>query len=181
MDPVTVAAAISATKLVLKGAKDVASIASSMDALLHAKEAHEKNKAEKPDDTIAQKNQSILQQRTKDGGEDTDLSTIVNEIDAQKRLERDLKDLENEINKRWPVAPGEKKTWTVILETREQRKKEKAERIEKQKKEAEEKRKKDRALWHKIIVEGGKVVVLVAVIAAIGWFLWWASTAPKIR
>ena len=40
MDPVTVAAAISATKLLVKGAKDISSIASSVDGLFHAKEQH---------------------------------------------------------------------------------------------------------------------------------------------
>tara|TARA_R100000995_G_scaffold30176_1_gene13420 strand:- start:2131 stop:2676 length:546 start_codon:yes stop_codon:yes gene_type:complete len=181
MDPVTVAAAISATRLVLKGAKDISSIASSMDALLHAKEAHEKNRSEKPADTIAEKNQNILQQRTHDGGEEDDLSTIVNEIDAQKRMEVELKHLENEINKRWPVAQGEKKTWTVILETREQRKKEKAERIEKQRLAAKTKKERDRVFWHKVLIEGSKAVVILVCVGLMTWFLWWASTAPKIR
>ncbi len=136
--------------------------------MLHHKEAHEKNIASKPTDAVAAKNQSILQKRTADGGGEDDLSTIVNEIDAQKRLERNIQDLADEINRRWPVPHGEKKTWDVILETRDQRKKEKEERLKKEREEAEARREAIKR-WAIIFAQLAGIAIFAA---AVGYYIW---------
>ena len=66
MDPITIAAAITATKTLVKSAKGVQEIAHGLDGLFHAKEQHEKNKSNNPGSSIGEKNKSILQKRTKD-------------------------------------------------------------------------------------------------------------------
>ena len=86
-----------------------------------------------------------------------------------------------EINRKWPSKVGEKTTWDQILE---QRKKLLAERAADQlaKENAlAKKAKADKIFWHKVAVEAGKILILCVVVAAIGAFLYYASTAPKIR
>ena len=182
MDPLTLAAitsGVTAVKSMLGTAKDIKSIAGQIDALLgHTEEADNP----KPQKKLTRQ-QQILRIRTGggDGSDETDLSEAADAVLARKEAQNQLDLLKAEINKKWPVKPGEQTTWDAILEEREKRIKEKKERVKKAKEEAKKKREHDRALWHKILVEGGKVVILVAVIGVIAWFLWWASTAPKIR
>ena len=60
MDPITIAAAITATKTLVKSAKGVQDIAHGLDGLFQAKEQHEKNKNRKPGSSIGEKNKSCL-------------------------------------------------------------------------------------------------------------------------
>ena len=68
MDPLTIAAAIAATKTLVKSAKGVQEIAHGLDGLFQAKEQHENNKDHKAGSSIGKKNKSILQKRARDDG-----------------------------------------------------------------------------------------------------------------
>ena len=59
--------------------------------------------------------------------------------------------------------------------------KEKAEAKKLAKEKARQQKIDDKVFWHKVLVESGKVVFLLAVIVGIGWFLHYASTVPKGR
>ena len=61
MDPLTIAAAIAATKTLVKSAKGVQDIVHGLDNVFHAQDEHEKNKTNKPGSSIGEKNKSILQ------------------------------------------------------------------------------------------------------------------------
>ena len=173
MDPITIAAAITATKTLVKSAKGVQEIAHGLDGLFHAKEQHEKNKSHNPGSSIGEKNKSILQKRAKDDGSETSMSSAAAAVIEQKQLEQQLNDLKDEINRKWPTKVGEKTTWDLILEERKKRIADKKERERKEKIEAEERAEKRKAL----LFELAKGLAVVAIAGGIGWFLWWAATS----
>ena len=174
MDPITIGAAISATKLLVRGAQDIGQITKSLDTVFHAKEIHEKN-LKKPNNAIAQKNQGILETRAQDAGGATDLSTIANEVIQQKQLEASLKDLEREINRKYPVEFGKTKTWDVILETRSQRQKEEKERIKKKKERQKEEQENNKELWAKVWMWTWQSTIVLCFVGGLLWFLMWAA------
>ena len=173
MDPITIAAAIAATKTLVKSAKGVQEIAHGLDGLFQAKEQHEKNKNHKPGSSIGKKNKSILQKRAKDDGSETSMSSAAAAVIEEKQLQQQLDDLKVEINSKWPSKPGEKTTWELILDERKKRIADKKEREKQKKIEAEE-----RAEQRKIILlEIAKGLAVVIIAGSIGWFLWWAATS----
>tara|TARA_R100000773_G_C4219618_1_gene118211 strand:- start:1503 stop:2042 length:540 start_codon:yes stop_codon:yes gene_type:complete len=174
MDPATIATAIAGTKLLVKGAKDISEITKSLDSVFSAKEAHEKN-VKKPTDSVAKRNQGILEKRAHDGGKDTDISTVANEVIQQKQLEASLKDLEYEINRKYPVPYGEKKTWDLIIEKREEKIKLKKERARKRKEKEALKKEESREFWQKVWMYVWQSVVVVGALGALWWFLVWAA------
>jgi predicted helicase len=173
MDPITIAAAITATKTLVKSAKGVQEIAHGLDGLFQAKEQHEQNKSHNPGSSIGEKNKSILQKRAKDDGSETSMSSAAAAVIEQKQLEQQLNDLKDEINRKWPTKVGEKTTWDLILEERKKRIADKKERERKEKIEAEERAEKRKAL----LFELAKGLAVVAIAGGIGWFLWWAATS----
>ena len=173
MDPITIAAAIAATKTLVKSAKGVQDIAHGLDGLFQAKEQHENNKNHKPGSSIGQKNKNILQKRAKDDGSETSMSSAAAAVIEEKQLKQQLDDLKAEINSKWPSKPGEKTTWELILDERKKRIADKKERERQEKIKAEE-----RAERRKIIlIEIAKGLAVVIIAGGIGWFLWWAATS----
>ena len=104
MDPITVAAAIAATKTLVKSARGIQEIAHGIDGLFHAKEEHEKNKDHEAGSSIGKKNKSILQRRAKDDGSETSMSASAAAIIEQKQLDQQLADLKAEINRGQHIA-----------------------------------------------------------------------------
>lgn len=178
MDPITIAAAIAATKTLVKSARGVQEIAHGLDGLFQAKEQHENNKDHKAGSSIGKKNKSILQKRAKDDGSETSMSSAAAAVIEEKQLKQQLDDLKTEINSKWPSKPGEKSTWELILEEREKRIADKKEREKQEKIEAEE-----RAEHRKeILIEVAKGLVVIIIAGGIAWFLWWAATSgPAVR
>ena len=176
MDPVTIGAAIASAKVLVKGAKDVGDLAKSIDAIFSAREAHEKNiKNKKPVNSVASKNQNILEKRAHDGGKDTDISTVANEVIQQKQLEASLKDLEYEINRKYPVQYGETKTWDLIIEKREEKIKLKKERAKKRREKEALKKEESREFWSKVWMYVWQSVVVIGALGGLYWFLVWAA------
>lgn len=171
MDPITIAAAIAATKTLVKSARGVQEIAHGIDGLFHAKEEHEKNKDHEAGSSIGRKNKSILQKRAKDDGSETSMSASAAAIIERKQLDQQLEDLKNEINRKWPSAPNEPTTWDLILKEREKRVAAKKERERLEKIEAEERAERRK----KLLLELAKGLIVAAIAGGIGTFLYWAA------
>ena len=178
MDPITIGAAIAATRQAVKVAKDLGGIGKDLDALFNHQEAHKKNKKKKHQSDRQSQNADTIRKRAgeedSDDG-DTSISAVASDIIAERELEKSLQGLKNEINKKWPAKGGNKSTWDLILEEREKRVKAKEERKKKAKIAAKEKAEHDKELYHKILVEGGKGIIVLALIGAMAWFLIWAA------
>ena len=173
MDPITIAAAIAATKTLVKSAKGVQEIAHGLDGLFQAKEQHENNKDHKAGSSIGKKNKSILQKRAKDDGSETSMSSAAAAVIEEKQLQQQLDDLKTEINSKWPSKPGEKSTWELILDERKKRIADKKEREKREKIEAEE-----RAESRKeILIEVVKGLAVLVIAGGISLFLYWAATS----
>ena len=178
MDPLTIAAAIAATKTLVKSAKGVQEIVHGLDGVFHAQDEHEKNKGHKAGSSIGQKNKSILQKRAKDDGGDESISAAAAAVIEQKQLDQQIADLKDEINRKWPSKPGEKSTWDQILAEREKRIAAKKEREKQDKLDAEERAERRKAM----LIEAAKGLAVAAVAGGIAWFLWWAATyGPAVR
>ncbi len=171
MDPITVAAAIAATKTLVKSARGIQEIAHGIDGLFHAKEEHEKNKDHEAGSSIGKKNKSILQRRAKDDGSETSMSASAAAIIEQKQLDQQLADLKAEINRKWPSAPKEPTTWDLILKEREKRVAAKKERERLERIEAEERAERRK----KLLLELAKGLIVAAIAGGIGTFLYWAA------
>ena len=171
MDPITVAAAIAATKTLVKSARGIQEIAHGIDGLFHAKEEHEKNKDHEAGSSIGKKNKSILQRRAKDDGSETSMSASAAAIIEQKQLDQQLADLKAEINREWPSAPKEPTTWDLILKEREKRVAAKKERERLERIEAEERAERRK----KLLLELAKGLIVAAIAGGIGTFLYWAA------
>ena len=178
MDPLTIAAAIAATKTLVKSARGVQEIVHGIDGVFHAQDEHEKNKNHKPGSSIGEKNKSILQKRAKDDGGDDSISSAAAAVIEKKQLDQQIADLRDEINRKWPSAPGEKSTWDQILAEREKRVADKKERARREKILAEERAERRKA----ILIEVAKGLAVAAIAGGIVWFLWWAATyGPAVR
>jgi len=173
MDPITIAAAIAATKTLVKSARGVQEIAHGLDGLFQAKEQHENNKDHKAGSSIGKKNKSILQKRAKDDGSETSMSSAAAAVIEEKQLKQQLDDLKAEINSKWPSKPGEKSTWELILEERKKRIADKKEREKQEKIDAEERAEKRKAM----LIEVAKGLAVIVIAGGIGWFLYWAATS----
>ena len=178
MDPLTIAAAIGATKTLLRSARGVQEIMHSVDGILHAKDQHDQNKDRQPGSSIGAKNKSILQKRAKDDGGDDSISSAAAAVIEKKQLDQQIADLKDEINRKWPSGPNEKSTWDQILEEREKRIADKKERARQEKIDAEERAERRKA----ILMEIAKGLSVVAIAGGIGTFLYWAATSgPAVR
>ena len=178
MDPLTIAAAIAATKTLVKSARGVQEIVHGLDGVFQAKDQHDQNKDHNPGSSIGKKNKSILQKRAADDGSETSMSSAAAAVIEQKQLEQQLDDLRDEINRKWPTKPGEKSTWNLILEERDKRVEAKKERAKEQKLLDEERAERRKA----ILIEVAKGLAVAAIAGGIVWFLWWAATyGPAVR
>lgn len=178
MDPLTIAAAIAATKTLVKSARGVQEIVHGLDGVFSAQDAHEKNKNHKAGSSIGAKNKSILQKRAKDDGGDDSISSAAAAIIEKKQLDQQISDLKDEINRKWPSGPNEKSTWDQILDEREKRIADKKERARQEKIDAEERAERRKA----ILMEIAKGLSVVAIAGGIGTFLYWAATyGPAVR
>ena len=149
-----------------------------LDGVFHAQDEHEKNKDHKAGSSIGAKNKSILQKRAKDDGGDDSISSAAAAVIEKKQLDRQISDLKDEINRKWPSKPGEKSTWDQILDEREKRIADKKERAKQAKIDAEERAERRKV----ILIEVAKGLAVAAIAGGIAWFLWWAATyGPAVR
>lgn len=175
MDPVTVAASIAAVKTAVGAARNIQSIGHSLDGLFKAQEEHKKKKAKKKPKT---RMQQVLRMRSGDEGYDdeTSISAVANSVLENKQIEISLVNLAREIDRKWG-----KGTWNQIIQQRKKLIQERKAADQLAKENALRKSKEDKIFWHKILVETGKIVLVLLFTCAVIGFVYWAATAPKIR
>ena len=175
MDPVTIAASIAAVKTAVGAAKNIQSIGHSLEGLFSAQEEQKKKKQKKKPTT---RMQQVLRIRAgdEDYDDDTSISAVANQVLAEKQNHIALENLAREIDKKWGRG-----TWNQILQQRKKLLVEKKAADQLAKENALRKAKEDKIFWHKVLVESGKVVLILLFTAAIFGFVYWAATAPKIR
>ena len=175
MDPVTIAASIAAVKTAVGAAKNIQSIGHSLDGLFKAQEEHKKKKKKKKPKT---RMQQVLRMRSGDEGydDDTSISAVANQVLEDKQTEIALVNLAREIDKKWGRG-----TWNQIIQQRKKLIAERKAADQLAKENALRKAKEDKIFWHKVLVEGCKVLIVLLFTAAVFGFVYWAATAPKIR
>jgi len=175
MDPVTIAASIAAVKTAIGAAKNIQSIGNSLEGLFHAQEQQKKKKGKAKPTT---RMQQVLRMRAGDEGYDdeTSFSAVANKVLEEKQTTRALENLATEIDNKWGSG-----TWQQILQQRKKLLAEKAASEQLVKENALKKAKDDKIFWHKVLVEAGKVAIILVFAAVIIGFVMWAATAPKIR
>jgi len=161
MEPISATlTAIALVKAGLEHAENLKDIGSSIDNLLSQRDQ------KKPVETQQQK---VLRQRTgEDGQDDTSISSVMDEVLAEKSHQIALDNLAYEINKKWPTSPGETTTWDIILKARE-------DKIALAKKNRILKKKRDAEFFDTVFVWLKNITILsgLAILCAIsGYFIW---------
>ena len=183
MDPVTIAAGVAAFKAAqssitaireaLDTADDISSISHHISDLFH--HSREANKAYQ---TQKSHKEAIEKGEIKP---DESLQEAIDLMIHRREMSEMIKDLEYELNKKFPTPEGEPSMWDSIK--REQSRiqslkiKQKRERAEIAKREAEETKEK----WKKIGLETLKFFFLIFVTLGIGWMLVRAYDTGPIR
>ena len=176
MEPISATIAIiAAAKSAVETAQSIKDLGGSLEKLFDSHEGAEKKKKKKVAKT---RRQQILRMRSgdEDYEDETSISSVADQVIEEKNTALELKALANEIDKRWGHG-----TWNQILDQRQKLLKEKAEAKKQAKEAALQKKLDDKVFWHKVLVESGKVVFLLCFVAGVGWFLYYAASAPKIR
>ena len=173
MDPITIAASIAAVKTAVGAAKDIKSIGHSLNDLFNASESHEQKK-KKPKKVATTRMQQVLRMRAGDEGydDDTSFSAVANQVLEEKQTARALESLAREIDTKWGAG-----TWNQILQQRKKLLAEKAASEQLVKENALKKAKDDKIFWHKVLIETGKVALVLCFAGLVVAFLYWASTA----
>ena len=173
MDPLTVAAAITATRTLVKSAQGVRDIAQGLDQLFHAQA--EQQKARKKKGKPKSRMQQIVSMRSGETDEafvdDTSMGTVVSDVLEQKQLDLNLAALRKEVDTKWGVG-----TWSAIEKERAERIRKKKE-IKKQRIEAARQRAEEQAAFYKkVLTEILKAAAVILFAGAMVWFIWWAAT-----
>jgi hypothetical protein len=169
MDPITIGAAIAGVKAAVGAAKNIQSIGHSLEGLFNAQEEHKKKQAKKQPDS---RQQQILRMRAGDADydDDTSISSVANDVLAEKANQKALEGLAREIDIKFGSG-----TWKSILTERQKRieEKEKSEALAKENR--IKKAKADKAFWHKVFVEGSKGIFIIAAVVGMVFFLMYAA------
>ena len=175
MDPATIGMAITAAKAAVGAAKQIQSVGHALDGVFSAHEQHKKKKAKKKPKT---RMQQVLRMRSgdEDYDDDTSISAVANQVLEEKQNRIALESLAKEIDKKWG-----KGTWQQILQQRKKLLAEKAASEQLAKENALRKAKADKLFWHKVMIEAGKVVLVLLFAGAMIGFVFWAANAPKLR
>ena len=174
MDPLTIAASIGVAKKVIEGAVDLKDCGSALSDLFSHAEQHEKNKREGKRTAPKTRNQQIVRKRLGEDEsaytDDTSLSSTAADILQEKQNELAMQALAKELDRKWGEG-----TWELIQSEHKKRVQAKKDREAAAKKARADKAKADKEFLHKVLVEGGKVAVVITVIGFMIWFLWWAA------
>ncbi len=162
-------AATSACKTAINTAKDISEIATHLNTIFNHKEAAEKRLKAIPQKK-SKKLLSFFSRKTgEDEEDDTSIASAMNAVVQQKILDREILNLSIKINNKFGAG-----TWQAIVKEREKRVNAKRERDRKSKELANKKAKASSAMWRKIVVESGKVIILILVVGVFYLYLSWA-------
>ena len=172
MEPIgATIAAIALAKKAVDAARDVKDIGHSLEALFSDHEEQEKQPKKKKKKKAKTRMQQVLRMRSGDEGydDDTSISAVANKVLEEKQKARALEGLAREIDRKWGRG-----TWNEI---KSQRRKLIAERDAAQqlaKENALKKAKADKVFWDKVLLESRNVLIIIAIITSLYFFLSWA-------
>ena len=165
MDPASIGIAIAATRSLLRGAKSVKDIASSLDSLFEAESDAAKNKKKGQPRT---RTQQVVGIRSGDDNyaDETSLSNVVSDVLEDRQNEMNKKALIREIQAKWG-----KDAWAQIEQEMAKRKEAK----KKRKAAARAKALENKLFWKKVALESLKGAVVISVIAGFVIWLWYLA------
>ena len=179
MDPVTIGAAIGACKAAVGTAKSIQELSHSLQDLWTAETAYQSNKSKKKEPVKAtSRMQQIIRRRAREDenayGDDTSIANVATDVLAEKENIMALEGLAIEIDRKWG-----KGTWEKIRLERAKRLKARLEAKREAALKAQQKKEHDEAMLKKILVEGGKAIILIVMVIGIVYTLIWAKNKEK--
>ncbi len=179
MDPITIGAAIGACKAAVGTAKSIQELSHSLQDLWTAETDYQSNKSKKKEPVKAtSRMQQIIRRRAREDedayGDDTSIANVATAVLAEKENKLALEELAIEIDKKWG-----KGTWEQIRFERAKRIKARHEAKREAALKAQQKKEHDDAMLKKILVEGGKAVLLIVFVLGLGYALIWAKDRDK--
>ena len=180
MDPITIGTAIGACKAAVSTAKSIQELSHSLQDLWTAEtEYNEKkrNKKSKPVKATSRMQQIIRRRAREDEeayGDDTSIANVATAVLAEKENKMALEELAIEIDKKWGRG-----TWDTIRLERAKRIKARHEARKAAALKARQKKEHDDAMLKKVLIEGGKAVLLIIFILGLVYGLMWAKDREK--
>jgi|TARA_R100000656_G_scaffold124929_1_gene104430 hypothetical protein len=175
VDPITIAAgfavarqSIKLCKKALESANDIGQISKHIDTLFHSLEKKPDAPSKKQKKAFSKLRQSFTRETHEEVEDDTSLGAVAADVLEHKKTMRAIENLGIRIDNKFGEG-----TWKQILEERQHRIEEQEEKI-KQKKEDEKLdsiyKEEDTPLAQKILVEGGKLLVILGALGAMAYF-----------
>ena len=180
MDPITIGTAIGACKAAVSTAKSIQELSHSLQDLWTAEtEYNEKkrNKKSKPVKATSRMQQIIRRRAREDEeayGDDTSIANVATAVLAEKENKMALEELAIEIDNKWGRG-----TWDTIRLERAKRIKARHEARKAAALKARQKKEHDDAMLKKVLIEGGKAVLLIFFILGLVYGLMWAKDREK--
>lgn len=179
MDPITIGAAIGACKAAVGTAKSIQELSHSLQDLWTAETDYQSNKSKKKEPVKAtSRMQQIIRRRAREDedayGDDTSIANVATAVLAEKENHLALEQLAIEIDKKWGRG-----TWEKIRLERAKRLKARHEAKREAALKAQQKKEHDDAMLKKVLIEGGKAVLLIAFVLGLIYTLIWAKDREK--
>ena len=179
MDPITIGAAIGACKAAVGTAKSIQELSHSLQDLWTAETDYQSNKSKKKEPVKAtSRMQQIIRRRAREDedayGDDTSIANVATAVLAEKENKMALEELAIEIDKKWGRG-----TWEKIRLERAKRLKARHEAKREAALKAQQKKEHDDAMLKKVLIEGGKAVLLIAFVLGLVYTLMWAKDRDK--
>ena len=180
MDPITIGTAIGACKAAVSTAKSIQELSHSLQDLWTAETNYnekKRNKKSKPVKATSRMQQIIRRRAREDEeayGDDTSIANVATAVLAEKENKMALEELAIEIDKKWG-----KGTWDTIRLERAKRIKARHEARKAAALKARQKKEHDDAMLKKVLIEGGKAVLLIFFILGLVYGLMWAKDREK--
>jgi hypothetical protein len=180
MDPITIGTAIGACKAAVSTAQSIQELSHSLQDLWTAETDYnekKRNKKSKPVKATSRMQQIIRRRAREDEeayGDDTSIANVATAILAEKENKMALEELAIEIDKKWG-----KGTWDKIRLERAKRIKARHEARKEAALKAQQKKEADDAMLKKVLIEGGKAVLLIFFILGLVYGLMWAKDREK--
>lgn len=177
MDPVTIMAGLAVLKKtveVCKGAvdtcKDVSELSGSLNELFHHHSESQRNIDAAKNKKKPSKLRAFLTQKTgSDEEDDLSIGAVAAEIIEKKKIDKAIFHLSVQIDSRFGQG-----TWKSIIDERTRRIKQRQAQAELAKANALKKAKADRVFWHKVLIESRNVVIIIALVAGMYFYISWA-------
>ena len=180
MDPITIGTAIGACKAAVSTAKSIQELSHSLQDLWTAETNYNEKKRNKKSKPIkaTSRMQQIIRRRAREDeeayGDDTSIANVATAVLAEKENKMALEELAIEIDKKWGRG-----TWDTIRLERAKRIKARHEARKAAALKARQKKEHDDAMLKKVLIEGGKAVLLIIFILGLVYGLMWAKDREK--